>query len=318
MPAQLLRLVSIGTVIAVTACAAPTISSNGAIAAYQASSAAQPATGGSPVIIVSDASQNAVVICPSGSACSQCKTLGGGLSSPNGLTSSNGGGPPAKSPLGYVADSGNHRVVVFTDACTTVRILDDGQYTPIDVAVASDGTVAVTNLCESSYCSGSPNIAFFAPKSTKITRLAKGLMTEYLYGAFDKKGDFYNDGYSGSTVEVGVVARNSTTDEATGITGIASPGGLEVAKNGTVNILDAACPCIRIYKGSANAGTVKFTGVTTPVTFAFDKKNKRIWLTDAASETVDELRYPGGGKILYRYEGFSEPIGVAIIPPAAP
>jgi hypothetical protein len=304
--------------IATTACSGPATSSNGAIAAYRPPFSARPATGGTPVIIVSDASQNAVVICPSGSACSQCKTVGSGLSAPQGVTSSSNGGPPAKSPLGYVADSGNHRVVVFTDNCSTVRILNDEPYTPIDVAVASDGTVAVTNLCESSYCSGSPNIAFFAPKSTNITRLAKGLMSEYLYGAFDAKGDFYNDGYLGSTPEVGVVPRNSTTDEATGISGIASPGGLEVAKDGSINILDTTCPCIQIYEGSAHSGTVKMSGVTTPLTFAFDKKNKRVWLTDVTSQTVDELRYPKGGKILYQYSGFSEPIGVAIIPPAAP
>lgn len=320
MLTRVLRLVSAATAIAaVTACGASTASSNGPIATYGASFASRPATGGTPAIVVSDASQNDVVICPTGSACGSCKTLGGGgLSNPNGLTTSNGGGPPAKTALGYVADSGNHRVVVFTDSCSTVRILDDKPYTPIDVAVAGDGTVAVTNLCESSSCSGSANIAFFAPKSTKISRIATGLMSEYLYGAFDSKGDFYNDGYSGTTVEVGVVPVNSKTDEATGISGITTPGGLEVATNGTVNIVDAACPCIQIYAGSAHTGTVNMKGVTTPVTFAFDKRNKHVWLSDAASKTVDELRYPAGGKIINRYDGFSEPIGVGIIPPAKP
>ena len=35
-------------------------------------------------------------------------------------------------------------------------------------------------------------------------------MSQYYYGAFDKHGNFYNDGLSGSTVEVGVVPRGST------------------------------------------------------------------------------------------------------------
>lgn len=301
---------------AATGCIAPTASSTGALAAYGAPSAVQSTAGSSPTVIVSDASQNDVVICGSGSPCSQCKTLGSGLSSPGGVTTSGNGGPPAKSPLGYVADSGNHRVVVFTDTCSTVRILNDASYTPLDVAVAGDGTVAVTNMCETSSCSG-PNIAFFAPKSSKITRVATGLMSEYLFGAFDKKGDFYNDGYSsGSTVEVGVVPRNGTKDEPTGISGIAKPAGIQIAKNGAIDILDQACPCIRMYEGNTSAGTVTLTGVTTPVTFALDKKNKHLWVTDVTSQTVDELRYPKGGKILYQYTGFSEPIGVGIIPPA--
>ena len=317
MQARSLGLVSFAmAAIAVTSCAAPTGSSTGPIVARQAPAAVRPPTNGQTVI-VSDTSQNSVTICGPGSPCNQCKTVGSGLSSPDGLTTSNGGGPPAKSPFAYVADSGNHRVVVFTAACTTVRILNDAPYTPVDVAVAADGTVAVTNLCESTSC-GAPNIAFFAPKSTKIARFVKGLMTEFLYGAFDKKGDFYNDGYAGSKVVVGVVPRGSTTDKSTGISGIGSPGGLEVAKNGTANVIDAACPCIQIYKGSSHVGTVALTGVTAPVTFAFDKKNKHVWVTDAATKTVDELHYPTGGTILYQYEGFYEPTGVGVIPPAAP
>jgi hypothetical protein len=302
---------------AISGCALPTPSSPGAIAPARASVASQPLSGGPPTVLVSDAAQNSIVICPAGSACNSCKTVGSGLSAPSGLTTSSNGGPPAKSPLAYVADSGNHRVVVFTASCTTVKILNDADYTPIDVAVSTNGTVAVTNLCESSSCDGA-NIAFFAPKSTNITAEATGLMSEYLFGAFDAKGNFYNVGYAGSTVEVGVVPPNGKTDEATGITGIVSPGGLEVAHDGTIDIVDAQCPCIRIYHGTANVGTVKLSGVTKPISFAFDKKNNRVWLTDSGTKTADEFKYPKGGKSIYQYPGFSEPVGIAVIPPAAP
>lgn len=239
---------------------------------------------------------------------------------PTGVSTS-GGGPAAattSSILDYVADTGNQRVVVFTDACETVTVLNDSGYFPSDVAVAPNGTVAVTNFCAAPSCSAAGNISFYAPGSTSVTRVAKGLMTQYDFGDFDKHGDFYNDGLSGSTVEVGVVKRNSKTDKATGISGIGSPGGIQVASNGTINILDETCTCIHIYKGSKQVGTVSLTGVTTPVTFALDKKNKHLWVTDVSSKTVDEFAYPAGGKILYQIGGFYEPVGVGVVPPDKP
>jgi len=140
-------------------------------------------------------------------------------------------------------------------------------------------------------------------------------MTQYYYGAFDKHGNFYNDGLSGSTVEVGVVRKNSKVDKATGISGIASPGGIQIARNGTINILDEACPCIQVYKGSKRVATVNLTGVATPVTFALDKTNKHLWVTDLSSKTVDEFAYPAGGSILAQFGGFYEPVGVGVVPP---
>jgi hypothetical protein len=140
-------------------------------------------------------------------------------------------------------------------------------------------------------------------------------MSQYYYGDFDKRGNFYNDGLSGSTVEVGVVPAGSTTDNAAGIKGIKYPGGIQIARNGTINIDDQDCACIRIYKGSHLAGTVNLPGVVRPVTFAFNKNNKQLWVTDVTSKTVDELPYPGGDKILYQYTGFYQPIGVGVVPP---
>jgi hypothetical protein len=304
--------------IAVSACAAPPVgSANGAGATSQAPSL-RSLTNGSQTVVVSDASQNDVVICGPGSPCNSCKTIGSGLSMPMGVTTNGGGPVPGTSTLDYVADSGNQRVVVFTDTCTTVAVLNDTGYFPSDVAVAHDGTVAVTNVCTAPSCAGSGNISFYAPGSSSVTRVAKGLMSQYYYGDFDKRGDFYNDGLSGSTVEVGVVRHNSKSDKALGISGITSPGGIQIARNGTINILDEACPCVQIYSGSKHVGTVSLTGVTRPVTFALDQKNKHLWVTDVSSKTVDEFAYPSGGSILYQYGGFYEPIGVGVVPPDKP
>ena len=322
IPHLLVRRVSFALAcISVAACGAPPVgSASGAVAISRTPSSAQTLTNGtSPVVVTSDASQNDVVICSQPSACNQCKTIGSGLSTPGGVATTNGpGGNFAGTMLDYVADSGNQRVVVFTDSCETVSVLDDSGYFPSDVAVARDGTVAVTNLCAAPSCTGAGNISFYARGSSHVTRVAKGLMSQYYYGAFDKHGNFYNDGLSGSTVEVGVVPRGSNSDKATGISGIEFPGGIQVARNGTINIDDQNCPCIQIYKGSDHAGTVSLPGVAKPVTFALDKNNKRLWVTDVTSKTVDEVKYPSGGKILYQFTGFSAPTGVGVMPPSKP
>jgi hypothetical protein len=236
-----------------------------------------------------------------------------------GVATSGAGGKRPASTLDYVADSGNQRVVVFTDQCTTVRVLDDSGYFPSDVAVARDGTVAVTNLCTAPSCSGAGNISFYAPGRLRVTRVATGLMSQYYYGDFDSRGNFYNDGLSASgVVEVGVVPHGSKSDRATGISGIAYPGGIQIAHNGTINIDDQNCPCIQIYKGRQHVETVKLPYVARPVTFALDQSNTNLWVTDVYSRVVDEIAYPGGGQILYQFRGFYEPIGVGVVPPDRP
>ena len=153
--------------ISVAACGAPPVGSAiGAVAISRTPSSAQALTNGtSPVVVTSDASQNDVVICSQPSACNQCKTIGSGLSTPGGVATTNGpGGNFAGTMLDYVADSGNQRVVVFTDSCETVSVLDDSGYFPSDVAVARDGTVAVTNLCAAPSCTRSRKHFLLRPR----------------------------------------------------------------------------------------------------------------------------------------------------------
>ena len=284
---------------------------------------------GSTTVATTDSTNNDIVIC--NPPCTDCKTVGGGLNAPMG----NADGPyrakdlhhPARD-YGLVADTNNSRVVVYTDTCSTVAILDDRvtpstgppiAYLPEGVAVAPDGTVAVTNVCAAPSCSGAGNIVFFAPGSTKITSVATGLMSNYYFGDFDKHGNFYNDGLTslGKTV-VGVVKRGSTTDTPTKIANIGSPGGVQVARNGTINIDDPGCTCIRIYKGSKPAGTVTLSDALDPITFAFTQNGSDIWVADTETREVMEFSYPTGGSSIDALGGFSEPVGVAVSPPDRP
>ncbi|HYL27760.1 MAG TPA: hypothetical protein VEW74_07980 [Candidatus Nitrosotalea sp.] len=301
----------------------------GGIPALGTHAAVRPDPSGSTTVSTSDAGNNSVVIC--NPSCNDCKTVGGGLNAPMG----NGAGPyhppqmarAARRDYGLVADTMNSRVVVYTDTCSTVAVLNDSVYSsttavsyfPEGVAVAPDGTVAVTNACAAPSCTGPGNIAFFAPGSTAITSIARGLMSTYFFGDFDKHGNFYNDGLTstGATM-VGVVKRGSKTDVATGISGVGYPGGIQVARNGTINIDDQQCSCIRVYKGTKQIRTVTLSGTADAVTFAFNKNNSDIWVADKSSATVYEFAYPAGGSSINSIGGFSEPIGVAVSPPDRP
>jgi DNA-binding beta-propeller fold protein YncE len=216
---------------------------------------------------------------------------------------------------------------VYTDTCSTVAILNDTvhlsgttvAYYPAGVAVSTDGTVAVTNLCPAPSCSGPGNIAFFAPGSTEITSVVTGLMSEYFFGAFDKHGNFYNDGLtSDGATAVGVVKHGSMTDTPVKITNVGYPGGIAVARNGTINIDDQKCSCIRIYKSSKQIKTVALSGTVDAITFAFTKTNSDIWVADKETAEVYEFPYPAGGSSINALSGFAEPIGVAVSPPSPP
>lgn len=194
--------------------------------------------------------------------------------------------------------------------------LSDSDYYPEDVGVSLDGTVAITNI--SSTSNGPGNILFYIPGSTKPKKVT-GLMSSYYFGGFDKHGNFYNDGETSSgSVEVGVVAAGSSVDSPTGISGISFPGGIEVARDGTINIDDQKCPCIKIFKGKSHVGTVTLPGTVDPVSFALNEKNTLLWVADAGTGTVDEYRYPQGGRRIGKFRGFKTPIGVGVLPESKP
>jgi hypothetical protein len=312
------------------ACGAPSGGvQTGGVPPLNALGAARSLTTSSSTVSTSDAGNNDVVIC--NPPCNDCKTIGGGLDDPMGNTDGSYHGKgvqrTAHRSYGFVADTNNSRVVVYTETCSTVAILNDSTqlssgtvaYYPEGVAVASDGTVAVTNLCPAPSCNGPGNIAFFAPGSTEITSVVTGPISNYFFGAFDKHGDFYNDGLTSHGVTaVGVVKRGSKTDSPTKILNVGYPGGIAVARNGTINIDDQDCSCIRIYKSNKQVRTVTLSGTVDAITFAFTKTNSDIWVADKETAAVYEFPYPAGGSSIDVLSGFSEPIGVAVSPPSPP
>jgi hypothetical protein len=265
--------------------------------------------------LVTDAAGNEVYYC-----LGDCKATGsnpnhpgtGSWNEPQGIAAD------AKGNV-YVADTGNSRIVVLNKKAVQLAILSDpGEY-PAGVGVAKDGTVGVTNIISTS--GGPGNIVFYAPGATSPTSTATGLLTRYYFGGFDNAGNFYNDGFDvDGNVHVGVVSAGGTTDNDTGITGIAFPGGVQVNRNHkSLNVVDQTSLVIDVYKLTRSyplINTVTLGGGSDPVDFGFTKGDKDLWIADAGNALADEYAYPAGGSPVGSYGSgiFSEPIGAVAVP----
>lgn len=335
-PIRLLALLAI--LLAQASCAAPrdaaTLQGPSALTALaagrgSASSGRMPApslkrrTSSGNAAFVSESDSGQVARCK-GTLCSTCITPGSG---PQGMTTGPLSGAQASSPYLYVAVTYASAILVVKSPgfspCSVIETLSDPGYFPSDVAVRRDGTVAVTNICTAPYCYGPGNIEFYKPGATSPTYSATGVLSQFYFGDFDKAGNFYNDGLDASSnAAVGIVPAGSIYNMPTGITGISFPGGIQVARNGTINIDDQECPCIQIYRrtsrGFGHVGTVSLPDAADPVSFALDKKNHYLWLADYVDGTLDRVPYPAGGSSVQSYPGFYGPIGAAVIPPDNP
>ena len=232
-------------------------------------------------IWLSDAGTNALYKC----SYKKCTSVGSGLSEPQGIAAD------AKGNV-YVADTANARIVVFSKAGKQIDVLSEpGEY-PVDVAVAPDGTVGVTNIISTT--GGNGDIVFYAGGATSPTSTATGLLADFYYGSFDKAGNFYNDGEDSSGgIHVGVVAKGSSTDVDTGITGIGFPGDVLVgSKDNILNVGDQVAGDIEQYSlpKLKNIGTVDVPGAY----FAFPKGDKDIW---ASASDITEYTYPAGAVV---------------------
>lgn len=293
------------------ACTAPSYAPSSHIANVTAGvSVPHPSTTGSVEAVTNG--QN-IYLCQNG-VCNVCKAPGTG----NVGTATTSANPDDAQPGGniLVANRSHHEIVQFNSACleTHTPYLDSGYY-PNDVGVARSGTIAVANEYSTSY--GPGNIKFY-PKNAN-PYVAKGLFEFFYFGAFDARGNFFNDGIGLSGgAGVGVVPAGSKVDRPAGISGVTSPEGMQIARNGTLNIIDLSCSCIRIYKGKSHVGNVTLSGATKPISLALNQKNDRVWVTDATTGTVDAYPYPRGGKPVGMLKGFRSAFGVGILPASEP
>ncbi len=233
----------------------------------------------------------------------------------------------------YVADEGNDRIVVFTppyDGSPT--ILNDPPYYPVGVSVATDGTIAASNIGETH---GKPgNVAFYAKGATNPTHFVSSrALTSVYFCAFDAQGNLYVDGRDafGKTL-VGMIAGgiNGTTITTLSTDNtISFPGGVAVTKQGLIAIDDqGAGKQSAVYSSDPpNKDNSLGSPITTTslvcaqdaVSFAFTPAENDLLTADAHLESANLYAYPSGNAIRSVDLPFGgQPIGAALNPPDIP
>jgi len=264
---------------------------------------------GGASIIVSDASDNVVDIFNAKGVQTAQLT---GFSEPQGLALDTAGNL-------YVADTNNSRIQVyaagFKGAPTTID--DPGEF-PASVTIDGKGNLGVTNILTTS--GGHGSVSFFNKGGTLLTTLSNSNFAKVIFDAFDDKDNLYIDGTNASGTFIagevlGGVSGKAITILATG-NSVGYPGGIAISSTGKIALGDQQNVTIFTYnapvKGSLGMpiATTPLTGAGDPISFAFTRKNKNIWVADAARggsaasgpgepkvlvSSADKYRYSEGG-----------------------
>jgi streptogramin lyase len=243
-----------------------------------------------------------------------------------------------KKPLGlatdaqdnlYVANGAAENVLMyaFPYAKTPTLTLVDRGYTPNGVAVAADGTVAVTNKCSTAKgCpAGSGSVVLYAPgKTTPCSTIRTPDYNSLAFGAFDSAGDFYFDGLvqkkgSVSIVQGGCAAASYnmlSSDYA-----FKAPGGMQFGPHGRLSIVDSKVDAIVTFSATGDAltkvSTTYLNANTTidPTAFAFTKAGDTAFVANTGGGSGDKFEFPQGGDSKQTYAIGGTPSGVAVTPP---
>ncbi|MGB7014795.1 MAG: NHL repeat-containing protein [Candidatus Cybelea sp.] len=289
---------------------------------------------GGASIIVSDSSDNVVDIF--NAARRQTAQLTG-FSQPQGLALDTAGNL-------YVADTGNGRIQVYAAGFkgTPTTINDPGE-SPASIAVDSNGNLGVANILTTS--GGSGSVSFFNKSGTLLSTLSSANFAKVFFDAFDDKGNLYIDGTnpSGAFVAgevVGGVSGNAITVLTTG-NSVGFPGGIAISSKGKIALDDQKNLTIFTYDAPVNGSLgmpiamTPLTGAGDPISFAFTRTNKNIWVADAAGglpiasapvpdrvlvSSADKYRYPKGSAlrkdILFKHG--AQPDGIVLTGNAQP
>ena len=270
-------------------------------------------------IFVSDAANNVVDIYnPSGKLLGQLS----GLSEPQGIAADGKGNI-------YIADTSNSRIQIYAPPYNKgpKTLNDPGEY-PSDVSVLNNGEfVAVANIISTS--GGPGNVILY--KNGKIVKtISNATFSRVYFCGFDGNGNLYIDGENsdGSAV-LGEIAKLTTSGKTfstlTYNGTIEFPGGIEVTTDGKIAIDDQEAATIYTFNPPKNGSlgspiaTTPLTGSADPVTYAFTKNNKALWIVDAGNGDAAKYAYPAGGSPVKTFSlPDAEPIGVALVPAEVP
>jgi hypothetical protein len=253
-----------------------------------------------PVVIVADGGNNTVTVFNAKGQVTTTLTSKDGLDFPTGITTDGSG-------TLYVPNRSSSEVLIFKKPYTSApKIINDAGYSPTDVAYdTSTGNLGVINNESTAY--GAGDVAIFATGSTKpctTIKVGSSGFEFFSFGAFDKTGNLYVDGFDANNNTIVGVAKGgckaSTVTKLTVKNTIGFPGGIQVLKTGEILIDDQNLTAIYTYAppsgnslGSPTTTTL-LNGSGDPVTFAITGASD-LWVADGSLLAANEFHYPSGG-----------------------
>jgi DNA-binding beta-propeller fold protein YncE len=222
----------------------------------------------------------------------------------------------------FVAATGNSAVYVFAPGATKASLtLHDTGWYPTGVCVSIKGEVAVANRNSLSY--GPGNVTFYKPGQTKPFNAVSGAtMSTPEFCAYDVRGNLFASGVgsgAGSVVEI-VHGGSGTSFKDLGIHNIQIVGGIEIARNGDILVLDQNSGTIlRYWRGHHKLiGTTFLQSGGDSVTFALTPPSENfVYAADFGLQGAEKYPFPSGGPPI-RSIPTSNAIGVALSPWARP
>jgi DNA-binding beta-propeller fold protein YncE len=253
--------------------------------------------------------------------------LRGALDGPEGMATD------AKGTL-YLADTIDGNILVYAPGATTPSktLRDVKGWVPGEVALGANGTLYATNIhgplpkhCRS-ICPPKPgNVAIYAPGSDKPTAIYKTFPATQAYYpigiGLDAKSDIFvsYETINVSNAQASVIefAAGSKTPVETGIV-LGYAGGIEFDASGNMLVSDLKCPCIDVFAPGSSTPSRQMVKTGTPVTFAFEKNGRYLYVANGANLDLEEYDY-ATGKLVNKIGGggFSErmqPTGIAVWP----
>lgn len=220
----------------------------------------------------------------------------------------------------YVPSQLQHAVFVYPYMSGTPSLtLNTPSNNPTDVAVSRRGQVCVV---EANSSSGAFALVFFKKgAATPFNTLLVSFMTVIHDCAYDANGNVYVAGFgSKKNGAVGYLAGggHGTSVVDLGITSVAQPSGLQVAKNGNVLVGDQAGATIHEFQPDSNNEVGRVLLDRNIVKFALSSDNKRVWATDNDDNYVTEFSFPGGGSPRKTIAAPTLTQAVAVTPWSAP
>ena len=221
----------------------------------------------------------------------------------------------------YVADTAASAVFVFPPGATSpsLTLADTGWY-PTDVAVSAAGEVAVAN--EHSISDGPGSVAFYKPGQTRpfhTVIAGSDIGSTVWFCSYDANGNLFADGGK-APAHVAMLPHGGTANKfkPLGIANVIIAGGIQIAGNGDILVLDQQVRTIYRYwrRHSAPVGTTVLTNSSDPVTFALLPKETLLFDADYGFDETAKFAFPAGGYALYSIAVYGAPIGVAIAPGA--